>query len=113
MMPLLILLVLGSIECSGLMFAKQAMVQTAYEAAIVSTKTNGTIAAAVDAAERVARGRQIRGVDIQFDPPNFETAPSGTIITVTASAPAASNRFITSNLLQVQTLTAQATMVKE
>ncbi len=113
MMPLIVLLVLGSIECSGLMFAKQAMVQCAYEAAIVSTKVGGNSANAVDAAQRVARGRRINNLNVTFNPSNVESAPAGTVITVTATAPAVTNRYINSNLLRVTTVTAQATMVKE
>jgi hypothetical protein len=113
MLPLIVLLVLGSLECSGLMFAKQAMVQSAYEAAMVSTKVNGTEAAAIDAAQRVARGRRINSLSLNFNPSNFESLPSGTIISVTASAPANSNRYISSNILRVNIVSATATMVKE
>ncbi|MEZ6094879.1 MAG: TadE/TadG family type IV pilus assembly protein [Pirellulaceae bacterium] len=113
MLPLIVLLVLGSIECSGLMFAKQAMVQSAYEAALVASKVDGKNVDAVDAAQRVARGRRINNLTLTFSPSDTDNAAPGTIITVTAAAPANSNRYISSNLLRVNNVTAQAVMVKE
>lgn len=112
-LPLIVMIVLGTLEASSLLFAKQAIVQSAYEAAIVASKHDGTPTKAIDAASRVALGRKINQVQVNFDPSNFAALPSGTILTVTVSAPAASNRLLNSNLIGATTVSATAVMVKE
>ncbi len=112
-LPIIVMIVMATIECSSLLFCKQAMVQSAYEAAMVATKSDGTTVKAVDAAQRVAQGRRISGIGITFNPPNIDRVPSGTIITVSATAPSAANRLLTSGIFTSPTVSARAVMVRE
>jgi Flp pilus assembly protein TadG len=79
-LPIIVMIVMATIECSSLLFCKQAMVQSAYQAAMVATKSDGTNAKAVDAALRVAQGRRISGIQITFNPPNIDRVASGTVM---------------------------------
>ncbi|MEQ1906333.1 MAG: TadE family protein [Pirellulaceae bacterium] len=112
-LPIIVMIVMATIECSSLLFCKQAMVQSAYEAAMVATKSDGTNAKALDAAQRVAQGRRISGIQITFNPPNIDRVASGTVISVSATAPSSANRLITSGIFTSPTVSARAVMVRE
>ena len=112
-LPLIVLIVLASIESASLTFARQAMVQTAYEAAIVAIRRESTNQAALDAARAVTNGRLFDSVRLEFSPPDVSQVPRGQLITVTAEIPGAAARRLGSNLLGVQSISASATMVKE
>ena len=112
-LPVLLLVVLGSIEAAGLTFTRQAMVQTAYEAASVAIRHDATNQTAVNAANQVARGRNLKGVNIRFDPSDVSRVARGQTITVTASVAASEGRSLKSNLIKTNTITAKAVMIKE
>lgn len=112
-LPLIVLIVLASIESASLTFAKQTMVQTAYEAAVVAVRREATNSDATNAARAVTNGRLIGNVNIRFDPPDVAAVPRGGLITVTAEIPGSAARRLGSNLLGVQSISASATMVKE
>ena len=112
-LPVMVLLVLGSIEAATLMFTKQAMVQTAYEASMVAIKNNSTNAAAIAAANQVVRSHRLDGLTLDFQPADVSRAPRGTVIRVTATVPAGSHRLINSRIIGVNSVSAQAFMIKE
>jgi hypothetical protein len=112
-LPVIVLLVLGAIEGASLLFARQAMVECAYEAAVVAIRDNATNAVAIDAADSVIKSRRLTGLQIVFEPPDVSRVPRGTPIRVTASIPAGSHRLINSRLAGVTTIRAVAVMIKE
>jgi Flp pilus assembly protein TadG len=112
-LPLLTLIVLLALEAMGLTFARQAMVQTAYEAAVIAVRREASNADAIAAAQAVTNGRLLSSVTIEFNPADVSSIPRGTPLTVTASVPAAAARRIGSGLLPIETVSASATMVKE
>lgn len=112
-LPVVILLVLGAIEGASLLFARQAMVQTAYEAAVVAVRPNGTNAAATAAATQVVKGRRLNGLQLTFSPPDVSQASPGTPITVTATVPSAGHRLLGSRIFRVDNISARAVMIKE
>jgi hypothetical protein len=107
------LIVLASIESASLTFAKQTLVQTAYEAAVVAVRRESTNIDAMNAARAVTNGRLIGDVTIRFEPSDVSAVPRGEPITVTAEIPGSVARRLGSNLLGVGSLSASATMVKE
>ncbi len=112
-LPVIMLLVLGAIEGASLLFARQAMVECAYEAAVVAIRDNATNAQALDAADSVIKSRRLTGLALTFEPSDVNTAPRGTPIRVTASVPAGPHRLINSRLAGVTTIRAVAVMIKE
>jgi hypothetical protein len=107
------MIVLMAIEATALTFARQAMVQTAYEAAVVAVRREATNSDAIAAARAVTNGRMLDDVTLVFQPANISSVPRGALVTVTASVPGASARRLGSRLLSVDTVSASATMVKE
>ena len=112
-LPVIVLVVLGSIEAASMLFLRQAMIQSAYEGAKVAILRNAENADAISAAQAVIQGRQLDGVSISFDPPNIADAIPGDTIRVTASAPGDANSFIPFGPFRNNTVAAAAVMVKE
>jgi Flp pilus assembly protein TadG len=112
-LPVVFLLVFGAVEAASLLFARQAMVETAYEAAMVGIKHNATNADAIAAANQVVKAKRLDGLTLTFSPSNVADAPRGAILEVTARVPAQSHRLINTNIIGVSEITAKAVMVKE
>ncbi|MEM7454156.1 MAG: TadE/TadG family type IV pilus assembly protein [Planctomycetota bacterium] len=112
-LPVVVLIVFGSIEAASMLFLRQTMIQSSYEAAKVAILAEGTTQDALAAGLAVADGRNLEDVQITFDPTNIESVPPGDLITITASAPGDSNSLIPFGPFQNRTVSASAVMVKE
>lgn len=112
-LPVILLIVLGSIEAASMLFLRQALVQSAYEGAKVAARNDGNITDATTAVENVAAGRRLKSMAVTFAPADIEAVPQGEIIRVTVSAPGDANSFIPFGPFKNRTVAAQAVMVKE
>ncbi|MFT7631441.1 MAG: Flp pilus assembly protein TadG [Mariniblastus sp.] len=112
-LPVLLLIVFGSIEAASLLFLRQTLVQSAYEGAKVAIRNNGNASDATEAIMNVAAGRRIDQLAIDFNPSDFASQPQGTQVVVTVTAPGGSNSFIPLGILGNQQVSASAVMVKE
>ena len=112
-LPVIMLIVLGSIEAASMLFLRQALVQSAYEGAKVAVRQSGNNTDATQAIENVAAGRRLNGVSIEFTPSDVSTAAQGEPITVLISAPGDSNSFIPFGPFKNRIVAARAVMVKE
>lgn len=112
-LPLIILLVLASIEGANMLFLRQAVVQATYETAKAAAKTNGIQANAQTLGRQVLSSRGVTSPTISFSPSSVQNLPAGSQFTVSISVPS-SARSIT-NIAPFNNLTvrAQATMLKE
>jgi Flp pilus assembly protein TadG len=112
-LPVITLIIFGAIEAAGMVFLKQALVQTAYEGVKVAARRDGTESAARSAAASVTQGRNLDGVQITFDPRDVENTPRGTKIRVQVSAPADDNSLINFGFFRGRQLSVEAVMLKE
>jgi len=112
-LPIIVLVVFGSIEAASMLFLRQAMIQTAYEGAKVAILHDGTNAEANAATESVIRGRNLRDVTITYDPLDVSDARPGDVVRVTASVPGDANSFIPFGPFKNKIVAAEAVMVKE
>jgi Flp pilus assembly protein TadG len=112
-LPVLILIVLGSIEAASMLFLRQALIQSAYEGAKVAIRDDGNNSDAINAIDNVAAGRRINEVEIAFSPENVSKAKPGEFVSVTITAPGDSNSFIPFGPFKNRTVSARAVMVKE
>lgn len=112
-LPLIMLLVFGAVEAASLLFARQAMVEAAYEAAVVAVRSTSTLAEARSAAANVVKTRRLDGLTLTFNPADVENAPRGTLIRVTADVPVGRHQLLGSQILRVNRISASATMAKE
>ena len=90
-LPVMALIVYGSLTGSRMIFLRQSCVQAAYETVKESAKSTGTQANAIERGKEVLAFRNITGHTITFDPPQTNNLRRGTPITVTVAAPGNAN----------------------
>jgi hypothetical protein len=111
-LPVLIVLILGSIECCSMIFLRQSLAVVAYEGLRVAVKPDASLNDVQVRCQQVLDDRRIQGARVAVTPSNFPARPRGTFIRITVTAPCAANA-----LLPVEhfgsDLSASAEMVKE
>lgn len=112
-LPVLAILVFGSVSATSMIFLRQAVVQSAYETIKESIKSNGSVADGLEKGQAVLEFREITASSVTFNPGDVENQPQGTPITVTVRANADPSRFFSYGPFAGQTVEVQATMLKE
>jgi len=113
MLPILVVLVFGTIEACSMIYKTQTLHIAAYEGCRLSLVPKSTTAQVEFAANRMLLDRRIQGTSITISPLAFSTANIGTKISVTVTAPANSNTFVPSFFFAGRTLTGSCHMMKE
>ena len=112
-LPVLLLLLLGTIEVCAAIHLQQSLDITAYESARTSLLPKATIHTVNAAADKFLLSRKTKGAKVVVSPPNFETLPIGTVITITVSAPSQNNLPLSPFFFQNRTITSSCSMMKE
>ena len=112
LLPVILIIVLGSIESASMIFLRQALVQSAYEAAKVAVKT-GDSTQSRNTALAVTKGRRINRVSINFEPTDVKNAKRGSLIRVNITAPGDTNSVIPFGVFRGRTISATAVMARE
>ncbi|MCP4889518.1 MAG: pilus assembly protein [Planctomycetaceae bacterium] len=112
-LPVIILLVFGTIEASGLIFLKQALNVAAYEGVRETIRVGSSNADGAEIAMSILSSRKIKDVQIRF--PNGEAAQAkrGDEIVMEVSVCKASNSQLLGHLGTNQLLTTRVVMLKE
>ena len=111
-LPVLMLLMLGAIESSNIVFLRQALVQASYEAAKLASRPEATAADAAARAQGVLTAREIDGYSVSLTPPTTKNLARGTDISVTITAPMDANKLVPFTPFSGQTLSVSMTSVK-
>jgi Flp pilus assembly protein TadG len=112
-LPVIVLLVLGMIECCTMIFLKQSLTIAAYEGVRTALESDAQGTDVRRTSQQVLTQRRVRGATIRVSPGNIDAADVGQFITVTVSAPANRNSVIPGSFFRGRTLSGQATMMKE
>jgi Flp pilus assembly protein TadG len=112
-LPVIVLIVLATIEACTMVFLKQSLSIAAYEGARAALMQNATNATVQNAANQVLTQRRVNGGTITLRPGNLLAVVPGEYMTVTCSAPASRNSIIPIRFYRGRTLTGSATMMKE
>ena len=112
-LPVVLLVVFGSIQAASMLFLRQATIQAAYEGVKVAISDDGTDDGVREAAQLVLDGRQLTGVIIDIQPSNVDSLEPGTVIDVVVSAPSDENTLFPFGLFTGTIVSANAVMVKE
>ncbi|MCM2373499.1 TadE family protein [Aporhodopirellula aestuarii] len=112
-LPILVLLVFGSIEASCMIFLKQTLHVAAYEATRVAIRDGRSNADGEQSARQILEARSVNGFDIRF--PNGEAfdADRGAEIVAEISAPSAPNSPLIGQFISDRVLTARVVMIKQ
>lgn len=112
-LPVLVVIVLGSIEATNALFLKQRLTASAYEGARKASTPNKTSTDAWNAANDILTQFGVAGGSITVNPSALGTATvAGTQVTVTVTAPLSSNSVTKAFIVgkAVSTVTAQVVM---
>lgn len=112
-LPVLILLLLGTVECCSMIFLKQALAVAAYESGHTALLPAATTGDARQAGDAVLADRRVRSGTVSLAPGNLASVAEGDFFTVTVSAPADANRVLPLSFFGGQTLTSSAVFMKE
>ncbi|MEM7315702.1 MAG: TadE/TadG family type IV pilus assembly protein, partial [Planctomycetota bacterium] len=92
--PVLVLLVLGSLEACNVIFLKQMVTAAAYEAARVAVTQEAGPTEAEQRATDVLQSRGVQGFGYTSVPADPSQVDTGEDISITVSAPASANSLI-------------------
>lgn len=97
-LPVLLLLIFGSMEVTDAIFLKHSLKSASYEAARVVTATNGKWQDGNSLATQILDNYRVTGYSIDINPQVNKNSAQGTVVTVTVRAPIRTNRLFVSNL---------------
>lgn len=111
-LPLLLILIFGSLEIANAVFMKQSLNMAAYEAAKVVTRPGNNRLLAQTRCGEVLAIRKVTNYTLSFTPATPETTLRGTEITVTLQAPASNLSYGPLRFMAGKTVTAVVRMVR-
>ena len=112
-LPILLVLIIGTIEACSMVYLKQSLSVAAYEGVRVSVSPKGDTAAVVTAVNRILTARNVNSPTITVSPADFATQPAETWVSVRVSAPANANSIISGLFYDAIVVDGQGTMMKE
>jgi Flp pilus assembly protein TadG len=111
-LPVVLMLVLGSIEVANFIHLKQATTVAAYEAALCATGTSATGATAITRGNAVLSAFGVVGGTVSVSPAVTSTTVAGTDISVTVTVPADANQISPAWFVSGRTLTTVVVMTR-
>jgi Flp pilus assembly protein TadG len=112
-LPILVLVVFGSIEACNAIYLKQAATASAYEAVRVATGTGGTQVAGRTRGEEILAARSIQNATLTFTPADEALWNRGTPVSVQVSVPATNNLGGISMFFHGKNMQSAIVMVKQ
>lgn len=112
-LPVLALLVFGSIEATAFIFLKQSLNVAAYEGARTGCRTASTQAETLARARAILDSRDIRGATINFVTGDVASVQRGDPIIIEVAAPTNVNSPLAGQWIANRTLTSRVFMLKE
>ena len=112
-LPVLLILVIGTIESCSMIYLKQTLHIAAYEGARRTGLADVTAADIEAACENVLTQRRVKDAKIEITPNGFDSQPPGTWINVRVMAQGSSNSVISGLYSDSLTVSGDAVMMKE
>ncbi|TWT99616.1 TadE-like protein [Botrimarina colliarenosi] len=112
-LPVLMLLLLGTLESCSMIFLKQSLSIAAYEAGHTALLPNATDSDIRTAGEGVLTDRRIQNGAIQVLPGGIQSIDEGEYFEIRVSAPTDANRILPLSFFGGRQLSASAVFMKE
>ena len=112
-LPIIMILILGSLEASSAIFLKQGLQTAAHEAIRDAARPKSQDPVSLAKATAILDTRGIRSSTVRFEPESPQSAKRGTKIAVTVSAPIRGNSPFIGKVIQDRTLSTRLVMIKE
>lgn len=110
-LPLLLVVTLGTIETTSVIFTKQALQSAAQECAREAALPEATVASVEQTMREFVERRDLQDVSVTMSPANPSGLSAGTTLTVTLSVPASSAGLIAGQFVTGD-ISASTTVVK-
>lgn len=112
-LPVLVLILLGTIETCTMIFLRQSLTIAAYEGARVSIVPESEESDVRNAATHLLNLRRIKNATVKVSPSDIEKAPYGSFIRVEVTAPCSQNSVLPLQFYGGRSLTGTVEMMKE
>ncbi len=112
-LPVLVLLVFGSIEASSFIFLKQSLCVGAYEGIRDAIRDGSTNAQAVARVQNILNSRGVQGFTVSFPSGESADIDRGEEVVIEVSAPTQPNSPLAGRFIANRTITSRVVMVKE
>ncbi len=112
-LPIVVLLVLATIEACSALFLKQALTVAAYEGVRTAIEEGATSTDVQTACNQILADRKIQGAKVAIKPSDIAALNPGDYIGITVSAPCAANSLVPATFYRGRTLSATASMMIE
>src|SRR6476620_6673279 len=112
-LPIVVLLVIATIESCSALFLKQSLTASAYEGARAAIKKGATTASVQTACNQILADRRIQSSQVTLTPASIAALTPGDFIDVTVSAPCNPNSPVPTTFFRGRTLSAKASMMVE
>jgi Flp pilus assembly protein TadG len=112
-LPVYMLIFLGTIETCSMIFFKQSLEIAAYEGARVAIVPKTTITDIQESVDTLLTARRTRNYTVTVTPANYQNAAYGTMIRVEVSASCNDNSVIPLSIYSSRTFTGAVEMMKE
>jgi Flp pilus assembly protein TadG len=112
-LPVVVLIVIATIEACSAIFLKQSLTVAAYEGArtaLAERQVAGSVQGAID---QILTDRNVRGATVTISPADIASLRPGDFFDVTVSAPCNSNSLVPTTFYRGRTLSATASMMVE
>lgn len=113
LLPVILLVVLGSVEVTNKIFLKQSLATAAYESCRTAIESNAKNGPAKSAGMEILKTRGVKSATITFDPSNIENAKRGEFIRVTVHANGKANSILNNNFTVAGDVSHTIVMTKE
>lgn len=120
LLPIMVLILMGTIECTSMIFLQQSLEIVCYETARSAARPQALLTDAQARATEIVAARDLTGCEVLINPSLGTPATSqeidgvaqGTPMTIRATAPTSANAFFPVTFFP-DTLTAEAVMVRQ
>ena len=112
-LPMLLLLLLGMLECCSMIFLKQSLSVAAYEGAHTALAPGATDADVQRVGAAILTDRRVAGGAVRVQPGPLSSIREGEYVSVQVTAPTDANAILPARFFRGRVLQATATMMKE
>jgi Flp pilus assembly protein TadG len=112
-LPVIVLLVVATVEACSMVFLKQSLTVTAYEGVRTALVKGATAADVENTCNQILRDRRIDGATVTITPRDIPSLSPGEYVDVTITAPCDQNTIVPNGFYRGRNLSATASMMIE
>jgi Flp pilus assembly protein TadG len=112
-LPIIVLLVIATIEACSALFLKQSLTVAAYEGVRTALEEGADAKSVQAACSQILADRKIQGGTVKIKPSNIASLNPGEFVDVTVTAPCAANSVVPVSFYRGRALSATASMMIE